>query len=92
MIHLIIIVNILNLIKVPNGKSISELNLTLSNPSILFKITLFSIYSRKVLETLITIILLLSITKYHLIHLFFLHFLVNFQHLNIKASRYLYPI
>ena len=29
-----------------------------------FKITLFSIYSRKVLKTLITSILLLSITKY----------------------------
>ena len=42
----------------------SELNLILSNLSILSKITLFSIYSRKVLKTLITSILLLSITKY----------------------------
>ena len=44
--HLIIIVNILNRIKVSNGKSISELNLILSNPSILSKIILSSIYSQ----------------------------------------------
>ena len=31
-------INILNLINVPNGKSISELNLILSNPSILLEI------------------------------------------------------
>ena len=62
--HLIIIVNILNSIKVSQGKSISELNLILSNPFILSKITLSSIYSRIVLKTLITSILLLSITKY----------------------------
>ena len=36
----------------------------LSNPSILSKITLFSIYSHKILKTLITFILLSSITKY----------------------------
>ena len=42
----------------------SELNLILSNPSILSKITLCSIYFCKVLKTLITSILLLSITKY----------------------------
>ena len=42
----------------------SELNLILSNPSILSKIILSSIYSRIVLKTLVTSILLLSITKY----------------------------
>ena len=57
-------VNILNLINVPNGKSISELNLILSNPSILLEIILSSIYSFIVLKTLITSILLLSITSY----------------------------
>ena len=62
--HLIIIINILNSINVPNGKSISELNLILSNPSILLEITLSSIYSHIALKTLITSILLLSITKY----------------------------
>ena len=49
---------------VPNGKSISELNLILSKQSILSKIILSSIYSCNVLKTLITSILLLSITKY----------------------------
>ena len=43
--HLIIIVNILNSINFPNGKSISELNLILSNPSILVEIILSSTYS-----------------------------------------------
>ena len=57
-------VNILNLINVPNGKSISELNLILSNPSILLEIISSLIYSFIVLKTLITSILLLSITKY----------------------------
>ena len=56
--------NILNRIKVLNSKSMSELNLILSKPSILSKIILFSIYSLIVLKTLITFILLLSITKY----------------------------
>ena len=63
-IHLIIIVNILNSINVPNGKSISELSLILSNPFILLKIILSSRYSRVALKTLITSILFLSITKY----------------------------
>ena len=57
-------VNILNLINVPNGKSTSELNFILSNPSILLEIILSSIYSFIVLKALITSILLLSITKY----------------------------
>ena len=52
--HLIIIVKILNSINFPNGKSISKLNLILSNPSILIELK----------KTLITSILLLSITKY----------------------------
>ena len=68
-------VNILSLINVPNGKSISELSLILSNPSILLEIILSSIYSFIVLKTLITSILLLSITKYLSL---FLHFLINF--------------
>ena len=42
----------------------SELNIILSNPSILFKIILSSIYCFIVINTLITSILLLSITKY----------------------------
>ena len=45
-------------------KSISELNLILSNPSILLEIILSSMYSFIVLKTLITSILHLSITKY----------------------------
>ena len=57
-------VNTLNSINFPNGISISELNLILSNPSILAEIILSSIYSFIVLKTLITSILLLSITKY----------------------------
>ena len=49
---------------VPNDESTSELNLILSNQSILLEIILSSIYSFIVLKTLITSILLLSITKY----------------------------
>ena len=43
-------INILKSIKVPNGKAISELNLILSNPSILSKTILSSIYSCNVLK------------------------------------------
>ena len=65
--HLIIIVKTLNSINFPNGKSISELNLILSNPSILIELSLIIVlctYSFIVLKRLITSILLLSITKY----------------------------
>ena len=86
-----IIVNILNRIKVPNGKSISELNLILSKPSILSKITLCSIYSRKVLKTLITFILILSITKYLSLDPSTFSTLPNkLLNLNIKILHYLY--
>ena len=57
----------------------------------LSKTTLFSIYSRKVLKTLITFILLLSITKYLSFDPSIFSTLPN-KHLNVKASRYLYHI
>ena len=54
--HLILIVKTLNSINFPNGKSISELNLILSNPSILIELSLIIVlctYSFIVLKTLI---------------------------------------
>ena len=76
-------VKTLNSINFPNGKSISELNLILSNLSILIELSLIIVlctYSFIVLKTLITFILLLSITKYLSLEpfIFFLCFLINF--------------
>ena len=64
---MIIIVKTLNSVNFPNGKSISELNLILSNPSILIELSLIIVlctYSFIVLKTLITSIKYLSLEPF----------------------------